>query len=386
MITSNTGRSAALRARGRSGPAAALRLLAEALVPIAISASPLSACSVPVFRYALERWAPDHYEAILFHRGPLTRAEQAVTDSIRKNASPLANLKLRSVDMNGELTEELRTLWETQREAHLPWLIVRYPRRRGGEDVIWAGRLSPGAAKALLDSPARREIARRILNGESAVWVLLEGEDKRENDATAEVLKSQLKQIEETLRLPNADGDPAALATDTDIGPELRIGFSLIRVSRSDSAERMLVSMLVHSESDLEQSDEPMVFPVFGRGRVLYALVGKGINAENIKEACAFLVGPCSCQAKAENPGTDLVMFADWQSALKECMVKEIELPRLLGFAGFEAPKPRQAIPATDEQETVGNLTRNVIIVLALGLLAAAIGTLVVFRRDRGTS
>jgi len=28
------------------------------------------ACQVPVFRYALERWTPDPYEAFVIHRGP----------------------------------------------------------------------------------------------------------------------------------------------------------------------------------------------------------------------------------------------------------------------------------------------------------------------------
>ena len=33
------------------------------------------ACNVPVFRYALERWAADHFEVVIFHRGPLGQAE-----------------------------------------------------------------------------------------------------------------------------------------------------------------------------------------------------------------------------------------------------------------------------------------------------------------------
>ena len=33
---------------------------------------PLSACDVPVYRYALERWEASLYQAIIFHQGPLS--------------------------------------------------------------------------------------------------------------------------------------------------------------------------------------------------------------------------------------------------------------------------------------------------------------------------
>jgi hypothetical protein len=90
--------------------------------------------------------------------------------------------------------------------------------------------------------------------------------------------------------------------------------FSLLRLPRSDPAEQVLVRTLLRSEPDLEgYTDQPIAFPVFGRGRVLCALVGPGINAETVEEVCAFLVGPCSCLVKADNPGFDLVMRADWK-------------------------------------------------------------------------
>ena len=33
------------------------------------------ACSIPVFRYALERWQPSPYDVLIFHRGPLEFAK-----------------------------------------------------------------------------------------------------------------------------------------------------------------------------------------------------------------------------------------------------------------------------------------------------------------------
>ena len=36
------------------------------------AASTVWACSIPVFRYALERWQPDNYEVSIFQSGSLT--------------------------------------------------------------------------------------------------------------------------------------------------------------------------------------------------------------------------------------------------------------------------------------------------------------------------
>jgi hypothetical protein len=85
-----------------------------------------------------------------------------------------------------------------------------------------------------------------------------------------------------------------------------------VRVSRGDSAERLLVETLLSCEPDLRGRDRPMAFPVFGRGRVLYALAGAGIKTETVRHALDFLVGGCSCTIKRQNPGVDLLLDADW--------------------------------------------------------------------------
>ena len=55
--------------RNHGGTVDRLLKTAVALVLVAVVAE---ACSVPVFRYALERWQADPYEVFVFHRGPLT--------------------------------------------------------------------------------------------------------------------------------------------------------------------------------------------------------------------------------------------------------------------------------------------------------------------------
>src|SRR4051794_550974 len=60
------------------------------------------ACSVPVFRYALERWQPAKYELVVYHRGPLSRAD---TEAVRRfeAAAVRANVRITDGDLDGRL-------------------------------------------------------------------------------------------------------------------------------------------------------------------------------------------------------------------------------------------------------------------------------------------
>ena len=125
-----------------------------------------------------------------------------------------------------------------------------------------------------------------------------------------------MKINEEQLELPVQD----EIEDEDDLvqvsGLELKIEFAMVTVQRDDPKEQFLLNMLLNSEPDLADLNEPMAFPVIGRGRVLYGLVGKGINAQTIAAASRFLVGPCSCQVKNQNPGFDLLLAKDWDMKL----------------------------------------------------------------------
>src|SRR5262249_14378219 len=205
-----------------------------------------------------------------------------------------ANLTLQTVDLNQPTDEALEQLFQAEQSPELPWLVVRYPAASKIQENVWSGRLRAEVIRCLLDSPGRQEIAQRLLAGDAAVWVWLPSGDAAKDAAVADLLQAQLKKLQETLKLPTPtstiEGQAAAPPS-----PPLRLTFSLVRVARTDPAEKMLVQMLLHTESDLADYTEPLVFPVFGRGRVLYALVGNGINADNLEEAARFVTGACSC-------------------------------------------------------------------------------------------
>src|SRR5262245_27856148 len=83
------------------------------------------ACAVPVFRYALERWRPSPYQVQIFHRDELSDAELALVKQLEGKG---ANLKVTTIDLDGELTSAQHTLWKLRgKESSLPWVIAQYP-------------------------------------------------------------------------------------------------------------------------------------------------------------------------------------------------------------------------------------------------------------------
>ena len=333
-----------------------------------------NACNVPVFRYALERWPASPYEVIVFHRDPLTDEQQKTLEWLERSSAseiPYANFVLHKADLS-DPSLPLDGLDIPM--DNLPWMRVQYPREMLGSRLCWAGAFTKPNAEAWTDSPMRQEIAKRILNGESAVWVFLESGNQEKDEKAATLLKQTLKTLEETLELPDLDGS-GLIETDTDSpgGGELRTAFSLLRLSKDDPRERFLVQMLLHSEDDLtDYLAEPMVFPFYGRGRALYAILGAGINEDNIREACEFLTGPCSCLVKEQNPGTDLLIVKNWDEAISESWVGDAEMAQFFDLnAAAETAVADRIVSASETLDTETSpknkpLKRNLIVVLAL--------------------
>lgn len=356
----------------------------------------LLACSVPVFRYALERWPPDAYEFVVIHDGPLGEKDQALIKWLEKaaeSAGPAPSFIVRTIDRSGEVKEHDAKLVEQAPADKLPWLAVLYPISTRNPTPFWAGRLAGKEAKAIVDSPVRHEIAKRISKGESAVWLLLESGDKTKDDAAAKLLAKELKTMEKELRVPELTDDPAdRLALDEQTVP-LKVAFSIIRFSRTDKAEQLFIQMLLGTEEDLDGFKEPMAFPVFGRGRALWALVGPGINADNIVETCAFLVGPCACQIKAQCPGTDLLLLVDWDELLEG---EALSLPELASLPDAPEPvaiadvapatrlAPMSGDPAGSGGSASGTLLRNVGLAAVLGLVVVGVAAVVMLKGGKG--
>lgn len=255
-----------------------------------LAAATAWACQVPVFRYALERWELGMYRV---------RAPETV------KVDPHANV-------------------EVEKAAGVTQIELYYPPklRQASEKPIWSAPMSEANVRVMLDSPVRRELRKRLLAGQSAVWLLIESGDAAKDEAAAKVIEEGLQAAQEKLKLPDGvitqdeASDPKKRHENADVlqsALPLKIEFSTLRLRRQNAEEAALIAMLMHIEPDLgDYVKEPMLFPIFGRGRALEPMIGKGIHADNIIEASGYLCGACSCEIKEQNPGIDLLMTADW--------------------------------------------------------------------------
>jgi hypothetical protein len=306
-----------------------------------LGAAVADACNTPVFRVALidPAWRPERYEFTLFHKGPLPEPDKTIlkglNDYLDKHDDHV-NCRLQVVDLDRKPSKDSVELFRNQSRAgnspfgfaatgtdlghmisshavRLPYLVVRHPEVQEVMANLWAGPLCEAPLRGLLESPARAELSGRILEGQSAVWVFLESGDQTQDEPALALLTAQLRKLEQTLKLPELKPGEN-YKYDREGAPPVKLEFSTLRLSRADAAEKWFIEMLLLTEDDLKASRQPMVFPVFGRGIALYALVGKGINEKTIATAARFLVGECACELRRDNPGKDLLMVAPWET------------------------------------------------------------------------
>ena len=262
-----------------------------------LAATSAFACSVPVFRYALEHWEADAYRV--------------------------------TAPAGTKLPENYVVTTGTE-----PKIELRQPKSSRNDAVIWSAPFSEANEVVLVDSPSRKQITERLANGESAVWVFLESGDATKDAAALKMLGERIDYLGGVMNLPKLDDQDIKNGLVSIPGDGLRLAFSIVKVKRDDPAEAAFVAMLLASEDDLLGfQNEPMAFPIFGQGRALYALVGKGIRAETIDEAAQFLIGSCSCQVKEQNPGMDIAMAVDWRQMVKDQATPGQKLPELSDMA-----------------------------------------------------
>ena len=298
-------------------------------------AAPAGACPIPVYQYSLEWWERDPYEIYVYDNEDLTEEQTELIERLRhisegNEENTPANVRLRLVRSDSEDRLRAHSALRGEEPETFPWMVVYYPSISShSREPIWMGELSEDNLENLLDSPKRQEISKLLLDRTSVVWLLLESGNSSSDDEAAALMEEEVQRLEETL----VPSDPSAFALD-DI-PIFDIKFETMRMSRDDEAERMFVKMLTKSEVDLhEYEDQPMLFPIFGRGLIMYALVGRGINPHMIRDAAEFLTGPCSCTVKSLNPGVDIITSVDWAGNVEQ-VSEDFATEDPAGLGGF---------------------------------------------------
>lgn len=293
-----------------------------------LAAHAVSACDNPVFRYALENWAPANFQLMLIAEGELSDAEQAAWQQIEQRASANAarpNVQLKKItraQMNSELGSLAVKLESTTGNV----LALISPDAPLGRQLVWSGPLTADAIEPLFDSPQRQVLAERLIEGEAVVWVMLESADAAANEQMHNMLDTFLSNYLETIIATEAAeaANPTAPPVDASAKPASAVDksvfwppkFSTLPIRLGDDREELLVKMLQQTMPG-ELVTEPVVFPVFGRGRVLGGLPLSRLNPQLLRSACDFLTGACSCEVKERNPGDDLLMAAAWETVPK---------------------------------------------------------------------
>lgn len=312
---------------------------------MALMAGIVQACSVPVFRYALDHWMPDAYRIHILHRRELTEEQAQLVAGLKaQTVARFANAVVEVGKVDDVADPVLQAVIDKSEIQDQPLCVLQGPTETPGvyRDV-WSGPFTPETGAALLGSPLRDRIVRMLLDGTSVVWVYLDSGVKPVDDANFSMLEAELQRLERELELPEIDAaDLQELSTSPD---DVKLKLAAVRLSRDAPEEAALVQMLLSSEPDLRDATliaEPMAFPVFGRGRILYSLVGQGITPELIETASRFLSGSCQCTVKAQNPGVDLLLAVDWDGLISPSAPTEVNVT-LTGLAGFQSDQAATA-------------------------------------------
>jgi hypothetical protein len=345
------------------------------LSAVLLSAAVTLACSTPVFRYALERWAADPYRLVVFSNGALTEEQQKVVAGFKayeNSGYRSAALFVDEYDISStnRLAAAVRAGLPTNRTA--PCVALLYPEFMRMDNVVWSDDLTTNALNRIVMSPARLEIARRLLGGDAAVWIFIPGGDAEKDRAVHEMLDAKLRELEATIQF---NEDFLALAKDAGTEPP-KLKFSVLELRRDNRQEAPLLAMLTQVSASIATNSGPMVVPIFGQGRAAVLMMDEYLAGPYIEKIAQFLTGACSCEVKARNPGFDILIPVDWIGGIKQEYVFDAELPPLKSPSAEMGALLSETNSAAGTAEKAGHrlfgAVLSVFIIIVLGGLIGA--------------
>lgn len=258
------------------------------------------ACTIPVFRFALDRWEADKFRLVI----PAAMARQPETAKllIPYRGNGPANLKIE----------------ETRDPAAADAQLLD---SRDSSRPLWSGAVDAGSLKTMLDSPGRQDLLKHIMAGDSVVWVIVDDGGPEGKTEVARVEK-RLRYLEQVVGLPQQD--PTDPDSQLGPGPPLRLKFATLHVSMKDPSEKLFCAMLAGAKcAEALAKGEAFAAPVFGRGRVLGSFPLRELDDTTLEDITMFLTGRCSCRVKNQNPGWDVLLQVDWESALQRVQAEQ---------------------------------------------------------------
>ncbi|MBN2738838.1 MAG: hypothetical protein JXR70_17780 [Spirochaetales bacterium] len=356
----------------------------------------LWSCDAPVFRYALERWLPSLYRVYLFHNKALDQETNKCAAWLEESSieySTTGNYHFETVNVTKEMNHEKKECLEQLKTADYPCLALYYPQSMAFMAALWQGKPSMKNARKIIHSPSRNEISKRILSGDGVIWLLIQSGNTDEDQQTEKMVSRKVAQFTEIINRKLTFEFSAISKAKT-----RRTRFSLISIPRTPE-EEIFISILMHSEPGLKKfSNYPILFPVFGRGRILYALAGAGIAESSLEEATGYLTGICACELKSDNPGMDLLISADWEAYGEAWIDEDIPLVGLSSMIEFKQQElfgdvkddiklsENFQLVKTIQLDTEDKASLNmvmIITIISLVLITGGITVLIIFNNKR---
>jgi len=357
------------------------------------------ACEIPVFRYALERWQAVPCRLIVFlpqrTEGSFTPEQRGLMDALgQSNRCEVETCDVSALpdSSSADATPPALNIWnQLPCKPALPALTLCC---WGGKDFVPDAAYSRPLQREMVDMlvklPYHREVARRLMTGDSAVWVLLTVSNSSKNASARKMLGDALQSCEQTLKLPN-ELDPNDTTYDTPVnsGVALRLRFSLLEVPGSAAEADLFRSAVRTITTNAATTTEPVAIPVFGRGLALDAFSGAMLEPKTVRDVCEFLCGACSCSVKEMRPGVNLYMPVDWDAEVTQSPLVEalpsLTVPGATNAIGPQAQPGRTNVVAVAGTQRI-NVSRSLGALLAIGLLILIAGTLHVMRGRKGDS
>ena len=340
-------------------------------------------CSTPVFQYALERWEPDPFTLYIINDSKLDQQATIKIGHIENHFKPFysqAALDLIIIEDKEDIPQSLDETISQSDTTTWPLAVLTFPTIDDLEYPVFQTPLNQLQIDNILQSPARSELANRLGAGQIAVWLLILSGNEEKDQAAKSALEAALKTLTPKLQkeindrlgtLDMSENGGGELADGTLNLSIPTIKSSIIEVMHDDNRERLLIDMLTRKIPQLQNITEPIAYPIFGRGRVLWPMPAADIQHEHIESTLSFLNGSCSCQIKDQNPGYDLMLCVDWDSYISQKIVGETELPMLIEPTTNNLPTLR-----TNEPETPASIDLTpflITVILGLALIAGAI-------------
>ncbi len=342
--------------------------LLMAMTLLSLGAQRASACSIPVFRYALDRWSADAY-----------RLEVSTTDAKDESVAKF----LRNLGASSPYNIEGVRL---PADARGPSRLLYPPGKDGQRQEAWSGTLNTEALEQFVKSSVRQQIVEQMVGGASGVWVFVESGDKAADDAAVAKLEKRLRYLENVAQLPHID--PTDPTSKLGPGPKLQVKFPVLRVAKTEATEKLFLKTLAGVKATEEMTKGAWLAAVFGRGRVLGSWPVAGFGDEQVEEVSLFLLGACSCQVKNLNPGWDLLLRADWDAELAKAdklaavsgdtaitatpeKVAELETVRIVG-KGKETATPTVTVAGKPEMHLSGPGSINWTLIGGIAVLLVA--------------